>query len=394
MVKVVHFIPTLEQGGAERMAAEIAGGDPTGSHVIVTLLAREPFFRVPDNVGVRSLGPRNKLLALLMLPVGIVRALLVLRRLAPQWTVGWLYYGCLFACLGKLVGARVLWSLHGTELEGTGRYWLTRCARRICAALSRTGCTDVVHYCSEASRQTHQQQGFARTKSVVVHNGIDTHLFRPADAAARAVARNRFARDAGDLAVAWIGCVARFEAQKDHVCLLRSLQILKGRGYRFRCLFAGRNCQANEEAFARLIARHGCADVAIALGAIDDVAELYRALDVLVLSSSHGEGMPLVLLEALASGCRVVATDVGSCREIIGTMGIVVPPRDAEALAAAIAETLLAQTTWEWRLRAHALIAENYDKARMLRSWLDITTATDPFRVARRRATVLEASSR
>jgi len=70
-----------------------------------------------------------------------------------------------------------------------------------------------------------------------------------------------------------------------------------------------------------------------------NVREYYPKLDLLLLSSVS-EGQPLVILEAMAAGVPVVATDVGACREIIydenGQCGIIVPPKNHLMMAKAI----------------------------------------------------------
>lgn len=370
--KIVHFIPTLEQGGAERMLVEITNCDEVHDHVVVTLIGSGQFFASRIRGSVISLGASSKALSLLAVPITVVRAVLLLGALRPERTVGWLYYGCPFACLGKLFGSRVLWSLHATDLQGARRHRLTRLARDVCGLLSRTRCVDLVQYCSDASRASHEGHGFSRRKSIVVRNAVDTDIFTPQESESRALARARFVAEPEHAAVAWIGCVARFDAQKDHENLFQALQLLKRRGYKFRCAFAGRNCVRENAAFAGLIARYDCADVAIPLGAIANVAELYRALDVLVLSSSYGEAMPLVLLEAIASGCPVVATDIGSNREIVGAFGAIVPVRSPEALADAIGRALAAPVTPLWKAQAHAYISEHYGKSRLLHGWHEL----------------------
>lgn len=70
-----------------------------------------------------------------------------------------------------------------------------------------------------------------------------------------------------------------------------------------------------------------------------NVLDYYPFIDVLILSSIS-EGQPLVILEAMAAGIPVVATDVGACRELLedenGQSGFVVPPKDYTNLANAI----------------------------------------------------------
>jgi glycosyltransferase involved in cell wall biosynthesis len=75
------------------------------------------------------------------------------------------------------------------------------------------------------------------------------------------------------------------------------------------------------------------------LGQVEDMAGLLRTVDLFVLPS-YREGLPKGLIEAGASGCALITTDVPGCREVVthGVNGLVVPARSAEKLATAIAE--------------------------------------------------------
>jgi glycosyltransferase involved in cell wall biosynthesis len=74
------------------------------------------------------------------------------------------------------------------------------------------------------------------------------------------------------------------------------------------------------------------------LGHQADVADVLAITDVFVLPSFYMEGMPRALLEAAASGLPIITTDIRGCRDVIedGVSGILIPPRDPEALATAI----------------------------------------------------------
>jgi glycosyltransferase involved in cell wall biosynthesis len=82
------------------------------------------------------------------------------------------------------------------------------------------------------------------------------------------------------------------------------------------------------------------------IGAVDGAMQLLAGADVFV-SASWAESFPYNVLEAMAAGVPVVATDVGGTAEAVehGTTGLIVPPRDSERLAAAIGE-LLRDRTW------------------------------------------------
>jgi glycosyltransferase involved in cell wall biosynthesis len=92
------------------------------------------------------------------------------------------------------------------------------------------------------------------------------------------------------------------------------------------------------------------------LGHRDDIVEVLRRCDIVVLPS-HREGVPRILLEAAAMGIALVATDVPGCREIVrhGETGLLVPPADPQALAAAVL-CLVRDAALRARLGANARI--------------------------------------
>jgi glycosyltransferase involved in cell wall biosynthesis len=78
------------------------------------------------------------------------------------------------------------------------------------------------------------------------------------------------------------------------------------------------------------------------LGTVDHAGRLYRTLDIYVQASSFGEGTSNSILEAMASGLPVVATDVGGNSDVVDheRTGLVIPRRNPKGLAAAIARLL------------------------------------------------------
>jgi glycosyltransferase involved in cell wall biosynthesis len=110
-------------------------------------------------------------------------------------------------------------------------------------------------------------------------------------------------------------CVARFTPQKDHATLLDAFARLRERGHPLSLALVGDGpergrCEAQVEAAGT--------EGAIFLGARDDVPDLLAAADALVLASQF-EGLPLVVLEAMAAGTPVVASRIGGMVEALGS---------------------------------------------------------------------------
>ncbi len=150
-----------------------------------------------------------------------------------------------------------------------------------------------------------------------------------------------------------IGTVGRLEPVKDQLSLARAFIDLVGRypdgKERFRLVIVGDG--SLHEQIVALLAGAGVSDSVWMAGRRHDVPACYRALDIFVLPSL-GEGISNTILEAMASGLPVIATDVGGNSELVveGENGFLVPRRDA----AAIVDRLECYAADPALLRAHS----------------------------------------
>jgi glycosyltransferase involved in cell wall biosynthesis len=110
------------------------------------------------------------------------------------------------------------------------------------------------------------------------------------------------------------------------------------------------------------------------LGHREDVPRLLRAADVFVLPT-YREGLPRSVIEAMAAGLPVIASDIPACRELVraGETGLLVPPRDASALQGAIS-SLLNDAARRTRMGAlgREIAVREHDERDVLRKQLDI----------------------
>jgi glycosyltransferase involved in cell wall biosynthesis len=199
---------------------------------------------------------------------------------------------------------------------------------------------------SEATkRQLDADLGLRPGVLTVVHNGIPERAGDPAPI------RRELGLRPGELLIAAVG---NLDPRKAHINLLRALQRLAQEGLPacWRVAIAGGRGGPERdrlEAFAR---EHGFADRLHILLERSDIPDLLAAADVFCMPSLW-EGLPLAVLEAMFAGKPIVASDVSGIPEAItsGTHGLLTPPGDVEALAAALQSVL---TSAELRARLGA----------------------------------------
>jgi glycosyltransferase involved in cell wall biosynthesis len=161
-------------------------------------------------------------------------------------------------------------------------------------------------------------------------NGVDVSKFCPQQSVRE---RTRARMKVQDEFV-WLA-VGRLERAKDYPCMLKAFAEVLHKQGSARLMIVGEGRLRTDVQELVLALGLGCS--IRLLGLRNDVPELMTASDAFVMSSAW-EGMPLVLLEAAASGLPIVATDVGSNSEIVldGKNGLIVPPGNPDLLAQAM----------------------------------------------------------
>jgi len=186
--------------------------------------------------------------------------------------------------------------------------------------------------------------GFASGRVAIVPNGVDTDRFRPSD---KVRARERLGIPA---AAPVIGMFASFKPQKNHPMFFRAAKRILDRQPNARFLsvsyvpwnpWNGAVADAYQASLRTLVSELGLGDRLIVLTNRPDVDQLYSACDLTVLTSRR-EGTPNVVLESMASGVPVVATDVADNALILDDTsgGSVVALGDHEALAGEVCSRL------------------------------------------------------
>ena len=330
---IAHVILRLDTGGLENGLVNLINGLPADRfrHAIVCIDDFTDFAKriQRDDVEVVAIHkrPGTDLSALW-------RIFRVFRRLKPR-IVHTRNLAALDALLPALL-AGVPWRIHSehgwdvSDLDGSSRKH--QLLRRIHAPL--------VHRYVALSKHLEcylvDRIGIAADRVTQLYNGVNTTRFRPGneDGDGALIEAGRFAP--GTLLV---GNVGRMQAVKDPLNLVDAFALLIERNPQF-----ARNVRLAmigdgdlRPAVVDRLQQAGLADLAWIPGERDDIPNLLRSFDVYV-QPSLAEGISNTILEAMASGLPVVATDVGGNAELVrhGSTGTIVPPADATAIAAAL----------------------------------------------------------
>lgn len=163
----------------------------------------------------------------------------------------------------------------------------------------------------------------------VIRNGIDVEQYRPEEKP-----------QDQNVAMPVIGIAARLGPMKGIESLLEAVATLAREGRVFQLKIAGTG--SHREALERRAKDAGVAQRTTFLGHVEDMADFYRSLDIFTLPSLT-EGMPLTVLEAMATGIPVIASAIGGIPEAVrdGVDGLLVPPADVGALASALRRLLV-----------------------------------------------------
>ena len=242
----------------------------------------------------------------------------------------------------RLAGVRVvIYTAHGFYFHDRMPPWKRSLIAFVERALFRLGTTALFTVSAE-DRETAVAKRIAPAAKVVwVSNGVDLARFRPQD---RSALRRELGFQPEDRVVGFVG---RLVPEKGVWELLRAMALVRWQHPEAKLLIVGETLKSDRArsetaSVTRFIQEEGLTEAVRCVGFQDDVAPYLSAMDLFVLPS-HREGLPLTVLEAMASGLPVVATNIRGCREEVvdGVTGRLVPPEDPRALAEAISAILM-----------------------------------------------------
>ncbi len=354
MPKILSVIWSLDLGGAEQVVLNIVRGIDRSRFepVVCCLNGRGRYAPAAESAGIR-VHALDKTAGVDLNLVGRLRRLMRQERVALVHTH--LFTANLWGRVAAaLEGLPTVITEHNVDTWKGRRHLL---ADRVLARwTNRTVCVS-----GKVEEFYLERIAGLRGRSQVIHNGIDTTRFSPGPGADT---RRGWGVLEGDLVV---GTVGRLVPQKRHDLFLRVVADLRSSGVPVTGVVVGDGpLRSDIEAQIDALGLRGAVRLA---GFTDAMPAVYRALDLFVLPSDR-EGLPMTILESMASGVPVLATAVGGVAECLrdGHEGRLVPLADSDALVR-VARELLTDVGQRSRLAAAGCrrVREEFSIERMVR---------------------------
>lgn len=333
-MKVLHIITGLNNGGAEGVLYRLVTHDKSNHHIVISLMDEGKYghLLIDKGINVHCLNMSQGKPSI----KSIVQLYKLVKKANPDIVQTWMYHADLIGgVIAKSVGVKkIFWNIRHSTFDSRFTKSSTIKVAKLCARLSRIVPSAIVS-CSHVAIQPHVELGYDKYKINVISNGYDLNLFK-IDNHAKFNIRNKL--NIGNKPV--LGMVGRYDPQKNHEGLIRSLGIVAKLGYDFDLLLVGKGLDKDNQQLLSLIKKNDLQDKVHLLGQRKDIPSIMNALDIHILSSSYGEGFPNVIAEAMACGTPCIATNIGDSAFIIDNLGSIVNANDSNELAISIIEKL------------------------------------------------------
>lgn len=361
-MKILFLITGLGVGGAERQVCDLADKLAQKGHSIkiVSLASKVEMGVLPKepSIDVQYLNMDKNPLSFLYIYLklrGLIRAF------QPDIVHSHMFHANIMARMLRLFVPfpKLICTAHNTNEGGQLRMLMYRLTNHLAELNTNVS--------QEAVDAFVSKKAIKKNQMVAISNGIDTINFNRNE---KFKLELRDELDIDTLSYVFLA-VGRLNEQKDYPNLLNAFSIVKQQKNHVLLLIAG--IGELESELKELSSKLGLTDSVKFLGLRRDIPKLMNIADTYVMSS-HFEGLPLVLGEAMACENVIVATDCGGTREIIDKNGFLVPIRNSQALAEKMLETMdLSQEQREvLGKNAREHIIKNYSLDAIIEKWLEI----------------------
>lgn len=355
-MKILYVITGLGLGGAEKVVADLADQMiALGHDVKIAYLTGEVLVK-PDCTDIEIIALHLNSAKHFLLASKKYQKLI--KRFRPDVVHSHMVHANIFARLNRALCPvpKLICTAHSSNEGSKVRMLAYRITKHL---------TDINTNVSQEATQAMINKGaFTKSNIVTVYNGIDLNKFKNNP--------KNISQEPNTLNIIAVG---RFTDAKDYPNLINAFAILKKNNNRAIKLTIVGDGELRSQIESLIKELNLDKDITL-LGRRSDIPELLSQADIFVLASKH-EGLPTVVIEAMACECYVVATDCGGSAEILGNTGRLVPIQDSQALAGALqnAINLSKEDRADNNKKARARVEELFSLETSVKKWIALYEA-------------------
>lgn len=350
-MKILYVITSLNLGGAEKVTLNLAEKMIQKGHSvkIIYMFGNPKIFSQMKNLETISLGLSSHI----SLISALFKLRIIIRSYQPDIVHSHMYHANIFIRIYRMFfGLNKLINSAHSSIEGSKFGMLLYRATNFLSNLN-------TNVSENALKAFVENAAFNIKDSMVVYNGVDIDKFS-------------YEGYSVEKKINLIS-IGRFAPEKDYINLINAISILNKESHLvFNLTIVGDGPEFSH--IKKYIKRLKLENVVQLLGRRDDIPALLKASGCLILSSKF-EGLPTVIMEAMASGCYVISTDCGGSAEIMkNNFGTLVPVGDSIALAKAINQYLNFSNDFLLKSSQNArkIILDNFSLDTAVNKWEDI----------------------
>lgn len=354
-MKVLYVITGLAQGGAEKVVCDLANSVFEKGHEVKIAYLTGSVLTKPTHSEIELIN--INLNSLMSFPMAYQKLSKIIKNYQPDIVHAHMIHANILARLVRLTTPikKLICTAHSANEGGKLRMGLYRMTHSL---------SDITTNVSNVASNAYiEKKAVPKNGIITIYNGINFNNFKY-DSLARLSLETELDLDSSTKIILAVG---RFHYAKNYPNLLSAINILKEKyPLPFKLLIAGDGELRLE--IEQLIDQLDLGNEVVLLGRRNDIPKLMSACDVFVLSSDY-EGLPTVLIEAMACQAHVVSTDVSGAEEILKDNGEIVDVNDPEQLAQSI---LLLLDANEKNKSGYEYVYNKFNLNMISEQWLDI----------------------
>ena len=362
-MKILYIVTGLGLGGAEKVVCDLAD----------QMVNRGYEVKLVYLTGDKLVTPKSSNIEIIYLGLNGISSFILaslkyrqlIKKFRPDVVHAHMVHANIFTRLNR-IGAKVprlISSAHSNNEGGRNRMLAYRATHHLADYTTNVS--------NNACENFRQLKAVPNNDIHVVYNGVDINKFTYH---AHALKSPKIKNEKIFISV------GRFHEAKDYPNLIQAYTLLSKNNNHFPITLkiVGQIDELIYPVIRELVDSSQLTDNVEIMGKRDDIPHLLAQADFLVLSSKY-EGLPTVVIEAMASGTFVIGTDCGGTAEIMGDTGILVPPQDSQALAQAMQQalSLTDEQISSNNIRARKRIEELFSLEKSVEKWLEIYKASD-----------------